>query len=137
MTTGGKYLTTGGKRLYTGDPNHPWQLLSEDGEPGKQGLPGEKGKDGVQYYTWLKYADDAQGNGMSELPDGKKYVGLAVNQLTPIESDDPSLYTWALIVGEGIPVNLVKTERLYILGYDTPMMLKEMACLIILMARNT
>lgn len=103
LTTGGKYLTTGGKRLYTGDPNHPWQLLSEDGEPGKQGLPGEKGKDGVQYYTWLKYADDAQGNGMSELPDGKKYVGLAVNQLTPIESDDPSLYTWALIVGEGIP----------------------------------
>ena len=103
LTTGGKYLTTGGKRLYTGDPNHPWQLLSEDGAPGKQGLPGEKGKDGIQYFTWLKFADDAQGNGMSELPDGKKYVGLAVNQLTPIESDDPSLYTWALIVGEGIP----------------------------------
>lgn len=103
LSTGGKYLTTGGKRLYTGDPNHPWQLLSEDGAPGKQGLPGEKGKDGIQYFTWLKFADDAQGNGMSELPDGKKYVGLAVNQLTPIESDDPSLYTWALIVGEGIP----------------------------------
>lgn len=103
LTTGGKYLTTGGKRLYTGDPNHPWQLLSEDGAPGKQGLPGEKGKDGIQYFTWLKFADDAQGNGMSELPDGKKYVGLAVNQLTPIESDDPSLYTWALIIGEGIP----------------------------------
>lgn len=103
LTTGGKYLTTGGKRLYTGDPNHPWQLISEDGLPGKQGVPGPKGDDGIQYYTWLKFADDAQGNGMSELPDGKKYVGLAVNQLTPIESDDPSLYTWALIVGEGIP----------------------------------
>lgn len=103
LTTGGKYLTTGGKRLYTGDPNHPWQLLTEDGLPGKQGVPGPKGDNGIQYYTWLKFADDAQGNGMSELPDGKKYVGLAVNQLTPIESDDPSLYTWALIVGEGIP----------------------------------
>ena len=103
LTTGGKYLTTGGKRLYTGDPNHPWQLISEDGLPGKQGVPGPKGDNGIQYYTWLKYADDAQGNGMSELPDGKKYVGLAVNQLTPIESDDPSLYTWALIIGEGIP----------------------------------
>ncbi len=103
LTTGGKYLTTGGKRLYTGDPNHPWQLLTEDGTPGKQGLPGNKGKDGIQYYTWLKYADDAQGNGMSELPAGKKYVGLAINQLTPVESDDPSLYSWALIVGEGIP----------------------------------
>lgn len=103
LTTGGKYLTTGGKRLYTGDPNHPWQLISEDGLPGKQGVPGPKGDDGIQYYTWLKFADEAQGNGMSELPDGKKYVGLAVNQLTPIESDDPSLYTWALIVGEGIP----------------------------------
>ncbi|RHS00080.1 hypothetical protein DWW23_05405 [Parabacteroides sp. AF14-59] len=103
LTSGGKYLTTGGKRLYTGDPNHPWQLISEDGEPGAQGVPGEKGDDGIQYYTWLKFADDDKGNGMSELPAGKKYIGLAINKLSPIESSDPTEYTWALIVGEGIP----------------------------------
>lgn len=103
LTSGGKYLTTGDKRLYTGDPNHPWQLISEDGEPGAQGVPGEKGDNGIQYYTWLKFADDDKGNGMSELPAGKKYIGLAINKLSPIESSDPTEYTWALIVGEGIP----------------------------------
>ncbi|MCM0717377.1 hypothetical protein NBH15_03715 [Parabacteroides sp. W1-Q-101] len=103
LTTGGKYLTTGGKRLYTGDPNHPWQLLSEDGLPGSPGLPGPKGDDGIQYYTWLKYADDAQGNGMSDLPAGKKYMGLAVNQTSPTESNDPNDYNWSLIEGEGVP----------------------------------
>lgn len=103
LMTDGKYLTTGGKRVFTGISDHPWVLLSEDGKPGNQGLPGEKGKDGIQYYTWLKYADDTQGNGMSERPNGKKYMGLAVNKISPIESSDPLDYNWSLIEGEGIP----------------------------------
>lgn len=103
LTTGGLYLATGGKGLYTGQPDHPWLLVSEDGQPGAQGIPGEKGKDGTQYYTWLKYADDAQGNGMSEQPAGKKYMGLAVNQLSPVESTNPADYNWSLIEGEGVP----------------------------------
>lgn len=103
LMTDGQYLTTNGQRLYTGDPNHPWALLSEDGTPGQQGIPGLNGSDGIQYYTWLKYADDSLGNGMSEQPAGKKYMGLAVNQTSPVESSDPALYNWSLIEGEGVP----------------------------------
>lgn len=72
---------------------------------GDQGIPGLPGKDAIQYYTWLKYADTEAGAGMSELPAGKKYMGLTVNNTSPIESDNPADYKWALIEGKGVPGN--------------------------------
>ena len=66
---------------------------------GDQGLPGPPGEDGKPNYTWVKYADDDKGNGISDSPDGKKYMGLAYNKSTPNESNNPSDYTWALIKG--------------------------------------
>ena len=74
-----------------------------DGKPGADGLPGkpgEDGKDGVTLYTWIKYADDANGNGISEIPDGKKYLGMAINKPVQQESNDPRDYTWSLMQGE-------------------------------------
>lgn len=74
----------------------------EQGEPGPQGpqgVPGEKGADGVTYYTWIRYADDAQGTGISNDPTGKEYIGFAYNKTTAVESDTPTDYTWSLIKG--------------------------------------
>lgn len=59
-----------------------------------------KGDDGKTLYVWIKYADDAKGNGMSEYPDGKKYIGLAYNKTTATESNNASDYIWSLIQGE-------------------------------------
>lgn len=70
------------------------------GEQGPQGIQGPSGANGQSLYTWLKYADDANGNGMSEAPDGKKYIGLAYNRPIPTESSNPEDYTWSLIQGE-------------------------------------
>lgn len=69
----------------------------EDGKDGENGIPG------VSYYTWLKYADDEQGNGMSDSPDGKQYMGIAYNKESPDESLKPADYQWSRITGEGIP----------------------------------
>ena len=69
------------------------------GEQGPQGIQGPSGANGQSLYTWLKYADDANGNGMSEAPDGKKYIGLAYNRPIPTESSNPRDYTWSLIQG--------------------------------------
>ncbi|MFA2595203.1 tail fiber domain-containing protein, partial [Bacillus cereus] len=44
---------------------------------------------------WIKYADDAQGNGMSDLPDGKRYLGLAMNKTTATESTNKADYNWS------------------------------------------
>ena len=58
------------------------------------------GNDGVTYYTWIRYADDANGNGISNDPTGKKYIGFAYNKPTPTESNTASDYTWSKIQGE-------------------------------------
>lgn len=74
--------------------DYTWSLIQG------QGIPGEPGKDGETLYTWVKYADNAQGSGISNSPDGKKYIGFAYNKNTPTESSNPVDYTWSLIQGE-------------------------------------
>ena len=60
-------------------------------------------KDGTSLYTWMKYADDIHGNGMSDSPIGKAYVGFAYNKPTPIESNDPADYEWMEVLGPAGP----------------------------------
>ena len=62
-------------------------------------MPGTPGEDGKTLYTWVRYADNAQGGGFSDDPEGKDYIGLAYNRETPVESNDPSDYTWSLFRG--------------------------------------
>lgn len=53
------------------------------------------------YYTWIVYADDENGNGISLDPDGKAYVGIAANRKT-MEPDltDPIVYKWSKVEGD-------------------------------------
>ncbi|WP_350345880.1 phage tail protein [Lacticaseibacillus paracasei] len=55
----------------------------------------------VQYYPWVRYADDNQGTNMSALPAGKKYMAVVYSNKSSVPSDDPSDYAgrWALIQG--------------------------------------
>lgn len=72
----------------------------QDGKTGPQGLPGPAGKDGVTTYTWIRYADDTNGKNMSQYPDGKSYLGIASNQKSATESNNPQDYKWSKIEGE-------------------------------------
>ena len=87
--------------------NADWLKQVDKGADGPQGVPGTPGSDGKTYFTWLRYADDAQGNGISNNPTGKLYMGLAYNKETAVESSNPSDYTWSRFRGEdgtdGIP----------------------------------
>ncbi|MGP4061513.1 phage tail spike protein [Halobacillus sp. H74] len=80
-------------------PTGPEGDRGPTGPEGPQGIEGPQGPDGQPTYTWIRYADDAQGNGMSNFPDGKKYIGISSNQSTQTESSDPDDYTWALYEG--------------------------------------
>lgn len=74
------------------------------GAAGPQGVPGEKGEDGKMLYTWIRYADNAQGSGISNNPTGKAFIGFAYNKDTPTESNNPEDYAWSEIKGEqGVP----------------------------------
>lgn len=46
-------------------------------------------------YTWVAYADDNQGTGISTSPIGKTFIGIAVNKDTPtVDITDPSVFSW-------------------------------------------
>jgi hypothetical protein len=100
---GNRLLQTqdGGKTygyILTGTENSTeYIMIAQDGT---DGIPGTPGKDGEVLYTWIRYADDAQGNGISDNPVGKKFLGLAHNKETSVESNDPKDYQWSDIKGE-------------------------------------
>lgn len=52
-------------------------------------------------YTWIAYADDENGTGISLNPEGKRYLGTAVNQTAEeVDISQPELFTWAKVQGE-------------------------------------
>ncbi|MBG1272434.1 phage tail protein [Lactobacillus paracasei subsp. paracasei] len=55
----------------------------------------------IQYYPWLRYADDDQGTNMSAFPSGKKYMAVVYSNKSSVPSDNPADYAgkWALIQG--------------------------------------
>lgn len=57
---------------------------------------------GDTFFPWVRYADDDQGNGISSMPLGKKYMAIkhVINNSVP--SDNPADYAnlWTLIQGE-------------------------------------
>ena len=97
-----------GYYLLTGEVNtEEYELLVQSGADGKDGAPGVPGKDGADgktLYTWIRYADDAEGGGISNDPTGKAFIGFAYNKESPLESDTPGDYQWSDIKGEqGVP----------------------------------
>lgn len=55
---------------------------------------------GREFYTWIAYADDANGGGISLDPDGKKYMGIATGKLSAtVDISDPFVFKWSLIQG--------------------------------------
>ena len=46
-------------------------------------------------YSWVAYANDNQGTGISLSPAGKTYIGIAVNKTTPsVDITDPAAFAW-------------------------------------------
>lgn len=78
--------------------SYTWsKFKGEPGQQGSPGIPGAPGADGQTTYTWVKYADNDKGTGISDNPEGKLYIGLAFNKTIPTESDTASDYTWSLM----------------------------------------
>ena len=112
VTYGGGDTATSTPVLVTGPAGAkgeqgPQGIAGADGAPGVQGLqgpkgdqgvPGVPGADGLTSYTHIAYADTATGDGFSQSPAGKEYIGMYVDH-TEDDSEDPSDYAWSLIKG--------------------------------------
>lgn len=59
-------------------------------------------KPGDTYYPWTRYANDANGTGMSSVPDGKTYMATIYRKNDPIASDNPEDYAgqWVKVKGD-------------------------------------
>lgn len=54
-------------------------------------------------YTWVAYANDNTGSGISLSPTGKTYIGIAVNKDTPtVDITDPSVFSWVQMDSDSI-----------------------------------
>jgi len=80
--------------------DYAWSL-----NQGGQGVPGQPGKDGTTYYTWIKYSDVPDGTGLYDVPTSSTmYIGIAVNKVTATESTNKADYTWSKFRGDqGVP----------------------------------
>jgi hypothetical protein len=72
-----------------------WQKMKGDDGIG---VVGPKGDDGKTSYFHTAYADDVSGNGLSQSPEGKTYIGT-YSDFTEADSVTASDYTWVLIKG--------------------------------------
>jgi hypothetical protein len=70
--------------------DYTWSLTQ-----GAQGIQGPNGADGQPTYTWVKYADDVNGAGLSDSPTNKRFLGLAHNKTTATESTIATDYVWS------------------------------------------
>lgn len=63
-------------------------------------------------FTWVAYADDVYGNGISLEPTDKRYMGIAVNQTSKdVDISDPDIFSWSLIKGESsIDISIESTN---------------------------
>lgn len=82
---------------------------------GKDGIPGTNGKDGITYYTWIKYSDNADGTELYDIPNNNtKYIGIATNKTAATESTNKTDYTWSLFKGtDGTGIQSI-TEEYYL-----------------------
>lgn len=65
---------------------------------GEKGADGAAGANGTSSYTYIRYADNANGSNMSTSPEGKAYIGIC----TKTEPSEPSAadYEWSKFVGD-------------------------------------
>lgn len=93
---GDAYIIGGFLYVWSGNTN-TWENVGQI--KGDQGIPGKPGADGITYYTWVKYSNNADGNPMTDDPNSK-YIGIAYNKPSIVEGTNPKDYTWTLIKGE-------------------------------------
>ena len=94
---------------------------------GSNGEPGVPGTPGSNSYTWIKYSDSPDGTNMSEYPVdsitglSRNYIGIASNKSTPIESNNPSDYTWSKYIGtDGVPGESVLSSIIFKRSANAP-----------------
>lgn len=64
-------------------------------------IQGPQGDKGDSYYLFIRYADDANGTGISAISSGKSYIGFYRSSVNQVPTDSSATtWNWAKFVGE-------------------------------------
>lgn len=84
-----------------------------------------EGSDGTTLYTWIAYADSADGtsNFTTDVPGTRTYIGFAPNKESEVESTNPADYKWSKLLGPPGPSIVITPSQagfIYVDGTLTP-----------------
>lgn len=77
-----------------------------------QGPPGQKGD---SYYLFIRYADNANGGGISTTPEGKTYIGFYRSSVNQVPTDvSATTWNWSKFVGDNAKsINLTASAQVF------------------------
>ena len=87
------------------------------GARGNTGIQGPAGANGQPTFTWILYADDMDGSGMTPDPTDKLYIGIAFNKTSmyPPLDVNATAFNWSIING-GVGTPAASNPCLYVDG---------------------
>lgn len=110
--TGKSHIGFAYNKLTATESNTPadYTFASIQGPIGNTGVIGPVGPEGLPRYTWIKYSANANGAGLTDLPQSNTaFIGISPNQTALAESNTPSDYVWSAFKGETGPTGLTGT----------------------------
>jgi hypothetical protein len=69
------------------------------GSDGSNGNAGSNGTNGTNAFCYVRYADNEYGEGISESPSGKNFIGIKSTSTELMNPNDAGNYTWKRFVG--------------------------------------
>ena len=109
--TGESYLVNGYLCVFNADIN---QFICTGQIQGPQGQKGDS------YYLFIRYADNANGGGISVYPTGKTYIGFYRSSVNQVPTDvSATIWNWAKFVGDNAKtVNLTANAQVFKVSKD-------------------
>lgn len=78
-------------------------------------IQGPKGDKGDSYYLFIRYADNANGGGISTTPNGKTYIGFYRSSINQVPTDvSATIWNWNKFVGDNAKgINLTANAQVF------------------------
>ena len=78
-------------------------------------IQGPQGQKGDSYYLFIRYADNANGGGISTTPEGKTYIGFYRSSVNQVPTDvSATTWNWSKFVGDNAKsINLTASAQVF------------------------
>ena len=86
--------------------NYSWSRMNEE-----KGIQMPTDSNGRVYYLWIKFADDVYGTNMSNVQEGRDYIGFGFNKTSSTKTENYEDYEWYALTDEALSLGLISTKN--------------------------